>query len=181
MARPKIAAEKLRTATIGVRVSPGEYAALRKKAAEMGLTPAQWLRTAALARRLPAPAAGPTKMPRAPAQGQVPLGGSSTGCAAWDTMAATPIRRPAGIPAAAHGDHEKVTAVRRRGPFRRLNRSARWLAGLVLALIVTGLVCVAWLASLPRPEPGSVPIPFVTVIPAGTPWTPPAAVSTSVP
>lgn len=62
MARPKIAAEKLRTATIGVRVSPGEYAALREKAAALGLTPAQWLRTAALARRLPAPAAGPVNV-----------------------------------------------------------------------------------------------------------------------
>ena len=62
MARPKIAAEKLRTATIGVRVSPGESAALREKAAALGLTPAQWLRTAALARRLPAPAAGPVNV-----------------------------------------------------------------------------------------------------------------------
>lgn len=62
MARPKIAAEKLRTATIGVRVSPGEYAALREKAAGLGLTPAQWLRTAGLARRLPAPAAGPVNV-----------------------------------------------------------------------------------------------------------------------
>jgi len=62
MARPKIAAEKLRTATIGVRVSPGEYAALREKAAALGQTPAQWLRTAALARRLPAPAAGPVNV-----------------------------------------------------------------------------------------------------------------------
>jgi len=62
MARPKIAAEKLRTATIGVRVSPGEYAALREKAAGLGLTPAQWLRTAGLARRLPAAAAGPVNV-----------------------------------------------------------------------------------------------------------------------
>lgn len=57
MARPKIAPEARRTATIGVRVSPAEYAALREKAAALGLTPAQWLRAAALARRLPPPPA----------------------------------------------------------------------------------------------------------------------------
>ena len=55
MARPKIAAGKLRTATIGVRVSPAEYAALREKAAAMGMSPARWLREAALSRRLPPP------------------------------------------------------------------------------------------------------------------------------
>ena len=45
----------VRRATIGVRVSAAEYAALRTKAAQMGMSPAQWLRTAALTRRLPAP------------------------------------------------------------------------------------------------------------------------------
>jgi len=55
MARPKIAADRLRTATIGVRVSPAEYAALKEKATTMGMTPAQWLRAAALARQLPPP------------------------------------------------------------------------------------------------------------------------------
>ena len=58
MARPKIDADKLRTATIGVRVSPAEYARLREKAAAMGMTPAQWLRAAALDRQLP-PAPAP--------------------------------------------------------------------------------------------------------------------------
>jgi hypothetical protein len=38
-----------------VRVSAGEYAALREKAAQMHMTPAQWLREAALSRRLPSP------------------------------------------------------------------------------------------------------------------------------
>ena len=57
MARPKIAADKLRTATIGVRVSPAEYDRLKAKAAAMGMTPAQWLRCAALERQLPPPPA----------------------------------------------------------------------------------------------------------------------------
>lgn len=60
--RPRIAAEQLRTATIGVRVSPAEYAALREKAAAMGMTPAQWLRRAALDRQLPRPAAQPVNL-----------------------------------------------------------------------------------------------------------------------
>ena len=45
----------VRRATIGVRVSAAEYAALRTKAAQLGLRPAQWLREAALTRRLPSP------------------------------------------------------------------------------------------------------------------------------
>jgi hypothetical protein len=42
-------------ATIGVHVSAGEYASLRERAAQMLMTPAQWLREAALSRRLPSP------------------------------------------------------------------------------------------------------------------------------
>jgi hypothetical protein len=53
--RPKGDPAALRSATIGVRVSANEYAALREKAAEMHMTPAQWLREAALSRRLPSP------------------------------------------------------------------------------------------------------------------------------
>ena len=53
--RPRGAPEALRVATIGVRVSPSEHAALRAKAEVMAMTPAQWLREAALSRRLPAP------------------------------------------------------------------------------------------------------------------------------
>jgi hypothetical protein len=53
--RPKGDPADLRHATIGVRVSAGEYAALRQKAAQMHMTPAQWLREAALSRRLPSP------------------------------------------------------------------------------------------------------------------------------
>ena len=53
--RPKIPADELRTATIGVRVSAAEYDALRAKARKMGMSPAQWLREAALTRRLPSP------------------------------------------------------------------------------------------------------------------------------
>jgi hypothetical protein len=45
----------VRVSTIGVRVSADEYAALRAKAEQMGMTPAQWLREAALSRRLPSP------------------------------------------------------------------------------------------------------------------------------
>jgi hypothetical protein len=52
--RPKSVAADVRSTTIGVRVSASEYAALRIRADEMKMTPAQWLRTAALARRLPA-------------------------------------------------------------------------------------------------------------------------------
>ncbi len=53
--RPKGDPAAVRTTTIGVRVSPSEYSALREKAAQMHMTPAQWLREAALSRRLPSP------------------------------------------------------------------------------------------------------------------------------
>ena len=53
--RPKGDPAAIRTATIGVRVSASEYATLRAKSAQMHMTPAQWLREAALARRLPSP------------------------------------------------------------------------------------------------------------------------------
>jgi len=53
--RPRGAPDALRTATIGVRVSAAEYAALRAKAETLAMTPAQWLREAALTRRLPSP------------------------------------------------------------------------------------------------------------------------------
>ena len=53
--RPRGDPAALRRTTIGVRVSASEYATLRAKAAQMHLTPAQWLREAALARCLPAP------------------------------------------------------------------------------------------------------------------------------
>ena len=53
--RPKIDPAAVRRSTIGVRVSAAEYAALRTRAENMGLTPAQFLRHAALTRRLPSP------------------------------------------------------------------------------------------------------------------------------
>ena len=53
--RPKKAAEQLRGQTIGVRVSESEYVALRAKAEAMAMSPAQWLREAALSRQLPKP------------------------------------------------------------------------------------------------------------------------------
>lgn len=53
--RPKGDPSAVRVSTIGVRVSAEEYAALRAKAEQMGMTPAQWLREAALSRRLPSP------------------------------------------------------------------------------------------------------------------------------
>ncbi len=53
--RPKGDLAAVRSATIGVRVSVSEYAALRLKAVQMHMTPAQWLRAAALSRRLPSP------------------------------------------------------------------------------------------------------------------------------
>lgn len=57
--RPKGDPLSVRVSTIGVRVTPGEYAALRTKAQQMGMTPAQWLREAALSRRLPSPPVSP--------------------------------------------------------------------------------------------------------------------------
>lgn len=53
--RPRSDPAAVRSATIGVRVSASEYASLRAKAAQMHMTPAQWLREAALTRRLPSP------------------------------------------------------------------------------------------------------------------------------
>jgi hypothetical protein len=53
--RPRHAPGTVRAVTIGVRVTPAELAALRAKADTMGVTPAQWLRQAALSRRLPSP------------------------------------------------------------------------------------------------------------------------------
>lgn len=57
MARPKGDPALVRRTTIGVRVTDAEYAALQEKAATMALTPAHWLRDAALKRRLPSPPA----------------------------------------------------------------------------------------------------------------------------
>ena len=57
--RPKGDPSAVRASTIGVRVSAEEYAALRAKAEEMGMAPAQWLRSAALSRRLPSPPVPP--------------------------------------------------------------------------------------------------------------------------
>ena len=58
--RPKnapgtVGAGPTRATTIGVRVSPAELDALQAKAEQMGMTPAHWLREAALSRRLPTP------------------------------------------------------------------------------------------------------------------------------
>lgn len=51
--RPRLDPGSVRLVTIGVRVSLPELAELQAKAAFMGVTPAQWLRQAALVRRLP--------------------------------------------------------------------------------------------------------------------------------
>jgi hypothetical protein len=53
MARPKGDPAAVRSLTIGVRVTDAEYALLQEKAAAMAMSPAQWLREAALKRRLP--------------------------------------------------------------------------------------------------------------------------------
>lgn len=53
--RPKNEPGTVRDVTIGVRVSPSEYVALKAKADAMSVTPAQWLRQSALSRRLPSP------------------------------------------------------------------------------------------------------------------------------
>jgi hypothetical protein len=57
MARPKGDPAQVRGITIGVRVTEAEYAALQEKAATLAMSPAQWLREAALTRRLPSPPA----------------------------------------------------------------------------------------------------------------------------
>ncbi len=53
--RPKGDPAAVRVFTIGVRVSADEYEALRVRAQQMCMSPAQWLREAALSRRLPSP------------------------------------------------------------------------------------------------------------------------------
>ena len=57
--RPKNAPGTVRDVTIGVRVSPAELQALQVKADQMSMTPAHWLREAALSRRLPSPPVPP--------------------------------------------------------------------------------------------------------------------------
>jgi len=61
--RPKSNPADLRAVTIGVRVSENEYAELKVKAEQMEMTPAQFLREAALSRRLP-PAVPPVNWER---------------------------------------------------------------------------------------------------------------------
>lgn len=53
--RPRSDPATVRATTIGVRVSPSEYETIKAKAEQMGMTPAQWLRDAAIKRRLPSP------------------------------------------------------------------------------------------------------------------------------
>jgi hypothetical protein len=53
--RPKGNPDSVKNITIGVRVSSSEFETLEGKAKSMGMYPAQWLREAALTRRLPSP------------------------------------------------------------------------------------------------------------------------------
>ena len=53
--RPKIDPAAVRSLTLGVRLSPAEYAALRERADQLGMKPGQFLRQAGLTRRLPPP------------------------------------------------------------------------------------------------------------------------------
>lgn len=53
--RPRGLPETVRRMTIGVRVNDAEWQTLQARARHMGMSPAQWLRTAALSRRLPPP------------------------------------------------------------------------------------------------------------------------------
>ena len=53
--RPKGDPSSVRRTTIGVRVNAAELELLRIKASHMGMSPAQWLRTASLQRQLPPP------------------------------------------------------------------------------------------------------------------------------
>lgn len=53
--RPKGDPAALRSTVIGVRVSAGEHATVCERANAMHMKPAEWMRTAALSRRLPPP------------------------------------------------------------------------------------------------------------------------------
>lgn len=53
--RPLLEPESVKDQTIGVRLTAAEATTLKEKAAKMGLKPGQWLREAALSRRLPSP------------------------------------------------------------------------------------------------------------------------------
>jgi hypothetical protein len=53
--RPKNDPAAVRSQVIGVRVCASEYTALCARAAALHITPSEWLRTAALSRRLPPP------------------------------------------------------------------------------------------------------------------------------
>jgi hypothetical protein len=53
--RPKGDPNSVKDKTIGVRVSPADFDILEAKAKAMGMYPAQYLREAALTRRLPSP------------------------------------------------------------------------------------------------------------------------------
>ena len=55
MARPKLSNENKRSATLHVRFSNLEYQALRSKSESVGLLPSQYLRHAALSKRMPPP------------------------------------------------------------------------------------------------------------------------------
>lgn len=55
--RPALAQEKVRQKTIGVRVNQYEWDTLKQKSQELGISPAQFLRDAALKKRLPSPPA----------------------------------------------------------------------------------------------------------------------------
>lgn len=53
--RPKGDPAAVRVHRVNARLSSAELATLTAKAEQMGMTPAQWLREAALSRRLPSP------------------------------------------------------------------------------------------------------------------------------
>ena len=53
--RPKLDPAAVRRLNLSVRLSPAEYAALRERAAQLGMKPGQFLRHTGLTRRLPPP------------------------------------------------------------------------------------------------------------------------------
>ena len=57
--RPKGDPDAVRIHRVNARLSAAELATLTAKAEQMGMTPAQWLREAALTRRLPSPPVPP--------------------------------------------------------------------------------------------------------------------------
>ena len=76
--RPKIDPAAVRTLNLSVRLSPAEYAALRERAAQLGMKPGQFLRQAGLTRRLPRRLCRPSTVKSGPSWGSWPTTSTSS-------------------------------------------------------------------------------------------------------